>query len=204
MNRKLQEYRTFLTRVLRQPTTVGAVLPTSRHAAAAVADVLPTTGTPTVLELGPGTGPLSEAIRQRLPEGSRHIAVEIDPEMVRYLRTAKPWLHVIEGDATNLHALLDEHGLSRVDAVISSIPWTLLAPEKQQELLDEVSHVLNDHGVFTAISYVTALWRPGSAAFGRLLRDTFDEVVPRSTVWRNTPPARVYVCRRPAGKLVAA
>jgi hypothetical protein len=33
--------------------------------------------------------------------------------------------------------------------------------------------------------------------FAASLRDTFDEVVVSATVWRNLPPAFVYVCRRP-------
>ena len=44
---------------------------------------------------------------------------------------------------------------------------------------------------------MTTLWRRNTIAFTELLRETFEEVLPRSTVWRNVPPARVYVCRRP-------
>lgn len=195
--RRLDEYRTFVARAVRQPSTVGAVLPTSQHVAAAMAEVIPSSGTPTVVELGPGTGALSDAIRHRIPEGGRHIAVEIDPEMVRYLRSTKPWLDVIEGDATSLRALLASTGITRIDAVISSIPWTLLPAQSRQELLDEISRSLEPDGVFTAITYLTALWRRSSTDFDRSLRASFDEVLPRSAVWRNVPPARVYVCRRP-------
>lgn len=194
---KLQEYRTFVTRAFRQPATVGAVLPTSRHVASAMADVIPASGGSTVLELGPGTGALSEAIHQRLPEGAKHVAVEIDPELVSYLRSSKPWLHVIEGDATNLQGLLAASGLPKVDAIISSIPWTLLPQQKQIELLREAGSVLTPQGVFTAITYLTALWRPKTRVFTSALHTAFEEVLPRSTVWRNVPPARIFICRRP-------
>jgi phosphatidylethanolamine/phosphatidyl-N-methylethanolamine N-methyltransferase len=33
--------------------------------------------------------------------------------------------------------------------------------------------------------------------FRASLRATFDEVMISATVWRNLPPAFVYVCRRP-------
>jgi phosphatidylethanolamine/phosphatidyl-N-methylethanolamine N-methyltransferase len=195
---KLQEYRTFVAQALRQPSRVGAVLPTSRHVAAAMADIVPVSGTPTVLELGPGTGALSEAIRHRLPEGGRQLAVEIDPAMVHYLRAAKPWLHVVEGDAADLRGALDSVGITQVDAVITSLPWTLLSPQKQRHLLEEIGKVLHAHGAFTAITYLTAMLRPSSAGlFANALQDTFDEVLPRSLIWRNAPPARIYVCRRP-------
>ncbi|MCX2729031.1 methyltransferase domain-containing protein [Saccharopolyspora sp. NFXS83] len=194
---KLREYRTFVTRAVRQPGTVGAVLPTSEYVARAVAEVVPASGTPTVLELGPGTGALSGALRERLPAGSDHLAVEIDPELVRYLNSTKPWLEVIEGDARHLVELLAAANRTQVDAVISSIPWTLLPADQQRALLREVSKVLTKEGVFTTVTYVTTLWRANTIAFTEILRETFEEVLPRSTVWRNVPPARVYVCRRP-------
>ncbi|QGK72445.1 methyltransferase domain-containing protein [Allosaccharopolyspora coralli] len=192
----LHEYRTFLSRALQRPSTVGAVLPTSQHVASAVADVVPATGTPTVVELGPGTGALTDLVEQRLPSGSRHLAVEIDPDMVDYLRRSRPWLEVHHADAADLPTLLNQQGITHVDAVISSIPWTLLPLYQQRRALDAVAHSLAPHGVFTALTYITALWRPGSAAFDRALRTTFEEVVPRTPVWRNVPPARVYICRR--------
>ena len=34
-------------------------------------------------------------------------------------------------------------------------------------------------------------------AFWARLRGAFEEVLVSSTVWRNVPPAFVYVCRRP-------
>ncbi len=194
---RLHEYRTFVVRAVKQPSTVGAVLPTSQHVAAAMAGIVPSSGTPTVVELGPGTGALSDAIRERLPENGRHVAVEIDPEMVRYLRSAKPWLEVVEGDASSLRGLLRPLGIERVDAVVSSIPWTLLAEENRRKVLDEIGKTLEPGGAFTAITYLTALWRRSSRDFAGALHATFDEVLPRSTVWRNVPPARVYVCRRP-------
>ncbi|MER7014887.1 methyltransferase domain-containing protein [Saccharopolyspora sp. NPDC000359] len=195
--RKLREYWTFLNSAARQPSTVGAVLPTSRYVAEAVASVVPSSGTPTVLELGPGTGALSGPIQRRLGEGARHLAVEIDPNMVQFLERTKPWLEVIEGDATHLRKLLDAAGADRVDAVISSIPWTLLPPDKQRELLHEAASVMSADAVFTTVTYSTTLWRSSTREFVNALHDTFDEVMPRSTIWRNVPPARVYACRRP-------
>ncbi|GAA0524791.1 methyltransferase [Saccharopolyspora subtropica] len=197
MSSTLREYATFLARAVRQPTRVGAVLPTSRHVATAVTAVVPSFGSPTVLELGPGTGALSGPIQRRLAEGARHLAVEIDPEMVRYLHRSKPWLEVIEGDATHLRELLDAAAVEQVDVVISSIPWTLLPPDRQRTLLREVAAVLVPDGVLTTITYLTTLWRPNTRAFVAALHDTFDEVLPRTAVWRNLPPARIYACRRP-------
>lgn len=198
MNRS-REYLMFVGRAVQNPSKVGAVLPTSEHVARAVADVVPSGGPSTVLELGPGTGALSEPIRQRVAPGSRHLAVEIDPELVRFLNRTKPWLEVIQGDASDLRKLLAEADVDQVDAVISSIPWTLLPGDKQRELLREAASVMSQDAVFTTVTYLTTLWRAQTKEFIDALDDTFDEVFPRSAVWRNVPPARVYACRRPKG-----
>ena len=199
--KKMQEYRTFMTQAAREPSTVGAILPTSLHVARAVAEVVPASGQPTVLELGPGTGALSEELHARLPAGSRHVAIEIDPELVRYLRSAKPWLETLEGDATYVRELLEPLGITQVDAVISSIPWTLLEPQKQREVLNALGEVMAPTAVFTTVTYLTTLWRANTIKFIDQLRQAFEEVTPRAAVWRNMPPARVYICRRPRARL---
>src|SRR5262245_47090702 len=46
---------------------------------------VPLRGQPVVVELGPGTGPMTHAIRQRLAGRGRHLAVELNPRMARLL-----------------------------------------------------------------------------------------------------------------------
>lgn len=49
-------------------------------------------------------------------------------------------------------------------------------------------------------AYRHATCLSGASRFAGLLHDTFDEVLCSRTIWRNLPPAAVYVCRRP-GKM---
>lgn len=193
----LTEYRTFVTRAVREPSTIGAVLPSSPVLAREMAAVVPSTDRPVVVELGPGTGALSGAIAQRVPEGGRHIAVEVDPGMCEHLRGTYPGLEVIEGDAKRLGQLLADSGIRSVDAVVSGLPWSLFAGESQRRILREVGNVLAPGGGFTTIAYAHALGLSGARLFRRRLGSVFDEVITSRTVWRNVPPARVYVCRRP-------
>ena len=41
--------------------------------------------------------------------------------------------------------------------------------------------------------------KPAAHRFRARLRGAFEEVLVSATVWRNVPPAFVYVCRRPVG-----
>jgi phosphatidylethanolamine/phosphatidyl-N-methylethanolamine N-methyltransferase len=193
---KLDEYRTFFQTAVRNPKMVGAATPTSAAVAATVAQVVPTTGTPVVVELGPGTGALSNGIRRRLPEGARHIGIELGKSMVEHLRANKPWMEIVHGDASDLLALLDKHGVERVDAVISSIPWSLLSGDAQDHILRQAAEALAPQGAFTALTYLPADQTPGGRRFRTRLTQTFDEVLTHTT-WRNLPPILHYICRRP-------
>lgn len=192
----LREFGTFVATAVRNPRMVGAATPTSTAVAATVAQVVPTTGTPVVVELGPGTGSLSQGIHARLPVGGRHIGIELGEDLVRYLRTRRPWLEVVHGDAADLLVLLDKLGVDRVDAMVTSIPWSLLDQDLQDDILRQVAAVLAPHAAFTALTYLPA----GRTAGGRHFRDqlgvTFDEVLTHVT-WRNLPPILHYLCRRP-------
>ncbi|GAA2352681.1 methyltransferase domain-containing protein [Saccharopolyspora halophila] len=193
----LSTYRTFLERAVRNPGAVGAVAPSSPALARAMAGVVPRTGSPTVVELGPGTGALSGAIADRLPAAGRHLAIELDDGMVEHLRTRLPWLEVIQGDASELGSLLADAGVDRVDAVVSGLPWSIFPARLQHEILRQVGGALAPGGAFTTFAYTHALGMAGARQFRRRLDVCFDEVLTSHTVWRNVPPARTYVCRRP-------
>lgn len=193
----LAGYRAFIERAVRKPGQVGAVAPSSPSLAREMAAVVPTSGRPVVVELGPGTGALSGAIAERMPSGGRHVAIELDGGMVEYLRAELPWLEVVQGDAARLGDLLSGLGIERVDAVVSGLPWSIFPGELQQAILDQVGAVLAPGGAFTTFAYVHALGMSGARLFRRRLDLTFDEVLTSRTVWRNVPPARIYVCRRP-------
>ncbi len=189
--------RAFLSAALRRPATMGAIAPSSPRLGAVLASVVPRTGEPVVVELGPGTGAVSAVIAEKLPAGARHLAVELDPNMVEFLRRTHPELEVVQGNAADLGELLAERGIAKVDAVICGLPWALFDDATQTALLREISRVIGDHGAFTTFAYLHGMTLGAARRFRRRLRDTFDEVLVSATVWRNLPPAFVYACRRP-------
>ncbi|QNG55653.1 methyltransferase domain-containing protein [Pseudonocardia petroleophila] len=178
---------------------MGAVAPSSARLAEVLSSVVPRTGEPVVVELGPGTGAVSAVIAERLPAGGRHLAVELDPDMVAYLRRTRPGLEVVPGDARELGALLAEHGVGRVDAVVCGLPWALFDDGVQADVLREVGRAIGDTGAFTTFAYLQGMAMPAAQRFRARLRGAFEEVLVSATVWRNVPPAFVYVCRRPVG-----
>lgn len=189
--------RAFLEAVLRNPAQVGAIAPTSALMAELLTRIVPRSGTPVVVELGPGTGAVTGVIDDRLPPGARHVAVELDPAMAAFLQRTHPGTDVVEGDAIKLGALLAEHGVEHADAVVSGLPWSLFDDETQASILTQIAAVVAPDGAFTTFAYRHGLLLPAAHRFRRALHETFEEVLVSATVWRNMPPAFVYVCRRP-------
>ena len=186
----------FLTAAARNPQTVGAVIPTSAHLAERLAGVVPAFGEPVVVELGPGTGPITAAVQRRLAGRGRHLAVELDPILAQHVAREYPDVEVVLSDAVGLGDLLAERDISEVDAVVSALPWSLIRPDRQHDILDVVAQALCPGAPFTTIAYLHARLMSGARGFRALLDEVFDEVLTTSTVWRNLPPAVTYVCRR--------
>jgi phosphatidylethanolamine/phosphatidyl-N-methylethanolamine N-methyltransferase len=187
----------FLSSALRSPAVIGAVAPSGRALSDLLASVAPADGQPVVVELGPGTGVVSVALRRRLPAGARHVAVEIDQGMVEHLRRTRPWLEVLQGDAADLQKLLADAGVDRVDAVVSGLPWTLFGESVQRGIIEQVTRVLAPGAPFTTFAYSHVTRLPSQRRFRGVLEEAFAEVRVTPTVWRNLPPALAYQCRHP-------
>ncbi|MBW0104947.1 class I SAM-dependent methyltransferase [Pseudonocardia sp. KRD291] len=188
------ERRSFLARTLADPRRMGAVTPTGRAAAARMAAVVPDRGRPAVLELGAGTGVLSRAILARMPDGGRLVAVESDPALVEYLHRTSPQLEVAAADAAELERVLDEAGIDRADAVVCSLPLTVMTAVERRRVLSAAARRLTPAGAFVAITY-----RPAWAARGLRadMADVFGRVERTPTIWANVPPARLLLGRGP-------
>ena len=186
-----------MSTAIRRPGTVGAVAPSSASLAEVLASVVPSGSARAVVELGPGSGVVSDAIGRRLPADARHLAVEIDTDLAGHLRATRPRMEVVTGDAADLTKLLADSGLTEADAVVSGLPWTLFPDEQQRRILGQVADSLSAGGAFTTFGYLHARPMGSARRFRRLLHETFDEVIVSAAVWRNFPPAWVYICRRP-------
>lgn len=173
----------FLLRVLSNPRKIGAVAPSSRALARAMAAQIPPGDGP-VLELGPGTGVVTEAILARGVAPSRLTAIEFDPELAALVRERFSRIRVISGDAFDLANTLGAS--APLAAVVSSLPLLNFAPEARAALLAAVFARLASGAPFIQFSY--GLKPPVPAPEGA-------SVVRAALVPFNLPPARVWVYR---------
>jgi phospholipid N-methyltransferase len=183
----------FLRQFARAPIRTGAVCASSSRLADVMIQHADLDRARTVLELGPGTGIVTERILPRLRADARFLAVEINPDFAAATRRRCPRVEVLQEDAAEARRLLAERGMDGCDAVISGLPWASFHPAQQDRLLSAIGDVLRPGGRFTTFAYVQGLLLPPARRFEKRLRQEFDVVHRTRVVWRNLPPAFAWV-----------
>src|SRR5215472_14177701 len=95
------EFR-FLRGAITRPRAVGAIAPSSPALARAIAAQIDPELPGPILELGPGTGVVTEAVIARGISEERLIAIEFDADFAGLIASRYPQAHVIAGDAFDL------------------------------------------------------------------------------------------------------
>ncbi len=186
----LSDSTVFLREWFVNPLRTGAVAPSSPQLGAAMARWLPRNPESFVLELGPGTGAVTDALLKRGLREDRIIAIEKNPTLAKLLRKRFPQAQIIAGDAWHMDALLRElpEPVEDVGAVISSLPLLNFPKEQADELAHKIRGVLEPRGRWVQYSYQIVKDRSRGA-------DTF-KLLASKIVWFNLPPARVSVFQK--------
>jgi phosphatidylethanolamine/phosphatidyl-N-methylethanolamine N-methyltransferase len=186
----LSDTTLFLQEWLVNPQRTGSVVPSSRQLAAAMARWLPANPESFVLELGPGTGAVTDALLKHGLREDRLIAIDNNPNLTKLLHKRFPQAQIITGDAWQMDTLL--HNLrvpvESVGAVISSLPLLNFPMEQAEALAQKIRDVLEPQGNWVQYSYRIDKLRPRGASTFRLHASKI--------VWLNLPPARVSVFRK--------
>lgn len=185
----LTDEQAFLRRFLGNPKRTGAVAPSSPFLAREMARAVDPARPGLVVELGPGTGPVTQALLARGVKRERLVLVEFDPHFCTRLGERFPGVGIVRGDAFALAATLAGKIEGPVAAVVSSLPLLNAPPERRQALLDDAFALMGPDGLFVQFTY--GLGSP-------IPREAFQErYVARcgAPVLRNLPPASVWTYR---------
>ena len=182
----------FLTCWVSAPLKIGSVTPSSRELGRAMVAQLPERYGVCV-ELGGGTGSLTQSMLASGVPADRLIVIERDPRLAAYLRRRFANLLVVQGDAAELTLILDDYGIDRVDAVISSLPLRAMTHAARRRIVAECFDALNENGLFIQYTYGLTPPVPGELTDGLEL-----EGHAATRVWQNLPPATVWRYRRAA------
>jgi phosphatidylethanolamine/phosphatidyl-N-methylethanolamine N-methyltransferase len=184
---RLDDEVRFLSSWLQHPLKMGAVSPSGRVLARTVAAAVDPSIPGPVVELGPGTGPVTEALIQRGISPERLVLVEFDREFCTLLRRRFPGATVIEGDAYALSDRLAGVVQEPLAAIVSSLPLMTRPLSVRVRLLNAAMRLLRPGAPFVQFTYAATAPIPSRQRRYRITSS------PR--IWLNLPPARVWVYR---------
>ena len=186
---RLADEARFIRTWIDNPVLTGAVSPSGRFLSRMMARAVDPDGSGPIVELGPGTGPITQALLKRGVDPARLLLVEFDASFCRLLRKRFPGVQVVQADAYALRegvpAFLDEPAA----AVVSSLPLLNKPDARRLALLEDAFSLMRPGGSFVQFTYGMNSPVPRDAAVDY-------EADVSAPVWFNLPPARVWIYRR--------
>jgi phosphatidylethanolamine/phosphatidyl-N-methylethanolamine N-methyltransferase len=191
LDERLADEARFIKRWLDNPKATGAVSPSGRFLARAMASYVdPDTDGP-IIELGPGTGPVTEALLERGVAQERLILVEYDASFCKLLARRFPKARIVQGDAYRLAETLRPVLTEPAACIVSSLPLLTRPDRGRLSLLRDAFELMRPEGTFIQFTYGLASPVPLTSRLSGL---RFRAEASHS-VWLNLPPARVWVYR---------
>jgi phosphatidylethanolamine/phosphatidyl-N-methylethanolamine N-methyltransferase len=186
---RLDDEVRFIRSWIERPLTIGAVTPSGKILARAMARYVDPNSNGPVVELGPGTGPVTEALVEAGVAPSRLVLVEFNSSFCRILRARYPEATLVQGDAYSLRRLLETLLLQPAAAVVSGLPLVTKPIRQRLRLIRDAFDLMVPGAPFVQFTYSVA------APLPKRLGGFSVEASER--IWMNLPPARVWVYRRP-------
>jgi len=185
---RLDDEVRFLRSWIEKPLHMGAVMPSSKLLARTMAEYVAVESDGPVVELGPGTGAITNALIEHGVDQKRLVLVEYNPGFCALLRDRYPQAKVVQGDAyalrDSLRGVLD----ARASAVVSGLPLVTKPMLTRLKLIRDAFSALAPGAPFVQFTYSVAPPIPKS------LPGVSTEASER--IWMNLPPARVWVYRK--------
>jgi phosphatidylethanolamine/phosphatidyl-N-methylethanolamine N-methyltransferase len=190
----------FLRGWTRDPVAVGGPFAssswTARRLAQATLDAAIPGGGP-VVELGAGTGPVTQALIEAGCPVDQIVVVERDAELCRWLERRFAGLSVLHGDALALAEILARARISAVRVLLSGLPMRVVPPQAAAHCYSQAFQLMPPGGAI--IQYTYGFRPPVDPETVPQLDATF---VGRE--WRNLPPMGIWSYRLGGGGLLAS
>jgi phosphatidylethanolamine/phosphatidyl-N-methylethanolamine N-methyltransferase len=185
---RLDDEVRFLRSWIEKPLHVGAVMPSGRLLARTMAQYVDPCANGPVVELGPGTGAITNALIERGVDQKRLVLVEYNPGFCALLRDRYPQAKIVQGDAYTLRDTLWNVLSAPATAIVSGLPLVTKPMMTRLKLIRDAFASLAPGAPFVQFTYAVVPPIPKS------LPGVSTEASER--IWMNLPPARVWVYRK--------
>lgn len=173
----------FLREFVRNPKSIGAVCSSSDRLGNRMAQHIELHEDGWIVELGGGTGAITQALLLHGVAANRLIVVEKSHGLAAHLSNRFPDIRVIHGDAADMELILE--GSLPVRTIVSGLPLRSLSRNSVMSITDACVKILHPQGRLIQFTYAPGGFSPWlSAGLEKLGCET---------VWTNIPPARIDV-----------
>ena len=191
LEERWQDEARFIKSWFDKPLVTGAISPSSPALAKMMARYVDPRSIGPIVELGPGTGPVTQALLERGVAEERLVLVEYDPDFCDLLARKFPKARIIQGDAYRFFET--DETVAGAAAIVSSLPLFTKPEETRISLVEKALEQADDDAPFIQFTYAVVSPLPLDEARVEA------HVSPR--VWLNVPPARVWVYRSMRGPM---
>jgi len=187
--RGLADRARFLKSLVASPRLTGAVAPSGRALARAMAAAAGSPAQGLVVELGPGTGPVTRSLIEAGLPSERLVLIECDASFCRLLKQRFAHVCVVKGDAYDLPHTLAPFAGEPIAAIVSSLPLLNQPPAQRVKLIGDAFALMGPSGKFVQFTYglMSPIPREASASLYSAVRS--------KPIFLNLPPAFVWTYR---------
>src|ERR1700683_1252632 len=185
---RLDDEVRFIRSWIERPLSIGAVTPSGKILARVMAGYVDPNSTGPVVELGPGTGPVTEALVRAGVAPARLVLVEFNPSFCRLLQKRYPEATLVQGDAYSMRRLLETLLIQPAAAVVSGLPLVTKPIGQRWRLIRDAFDLMVPGAPFVQFTYSVA--SPLPKRLGGFTAEA------SKRIWMNIPPARVWVYRK--------
>jgi len=189
MNQTKPQSGKFLKTFFKERKQVGAVAPSSRFLVKKMCDKIDFKTAKVIIELGPGTGVFTKEILNRAAADAKIFVFELNEDFYKVLakKIDDKRIILVNKSAENLNSVLSKHQIANADAVLSSLPLTVIPEPIRSNILKASHDILKPNGLYVQYQYSLSAKKQIEKQFGKL--NLHFSLI-------NIPPAFIYVAKK--------
>ncbi len=180
----------FLKKFLNQPLQTGALIPSGPRLVSEMLSFIPSGFHGKVVEIGLGSGVITQEILNRIGLSEFYIGIELNEEFYSAMKARFPKSKFVHDSAENILKILGQSHC--VDRIVCSLPWAFMPSEVQLTILKGLKAALSEGGMVTTYLYLQSPLLGGGREFLKNMKSIFPDYKKSSLVLTNIPPAYVY------------
>ena len=185
----MKDNQEFLRATLKNPLGVGAIAPSSKALAKLMVEGISPSKESLVLELGVGTGAVTEAISEILPDPESYLGIEIDKRLAGLVQEKYPDLKILNADACSCTEVLKKMELGKVRYILSGIPFVSLPKDVCEKIFAQIDGFMEKGCLFRTFQYVHGFYTPPAKRLRDYMTERYGPMDKSKIVFKNVPPA---------------